>query len=131
MTGNLSKRRVGDAGRRGGVTWKINSSHSTDEVGNIRCWPISTDFDGVVPARSLARRPSTRYSFIGYLLERIESLRFTSASSRTFFPSAMNTLCVRIWLSRGCRPRFNDEQFLFLGGVEGGESRAQAGMFEV
>lgn len=67
------------------MTWKINSSHSTDEVGNIRCWPISTGSDGVVPARSLARRLSSHYSFIGYLLEYIESLSFTSASSRAFF----------------------------------------------
>jgi len=57
---------------KGGLTWKINSSHSTDEVGNIRCWPISTGSDGAVPARSLARHLSSHYSFIGYLLECIE-----------------------------------------------------------
>lgn len=115
MPGDWSKRRV---------TWKINSSYSTDKVGNIRCWPISTSSDGAVPAQSLAWRLSSHYSFIGYLLESVESWSFTSASS-WIFSSIMNTLCFHIWLSQslGCKRPLTCQQVF-----GDGEAHAHAGM---
>jgi len=94
-------------------------------VGNIRCWPISTSSDGAAPAESLAWRLSSHYSFIGYLLESIESWSFTSASSRTFSSSIMNTLCFPIWLSQGlgCKRPLNGEQVF-----GDGEARVCAGI---